>query len=64
MHLVRVEGRGRRTFAGRGSGERLQLKFAGEGWVVVQSYEEIQFRHGGGGEPGGGRGSVIGAPLD
>lgn len=26
---------------GRGSGESIQLKFAGEGWVVVQPYEEV-----------------------
>ena len=26
---------------GRGSGESVQLKFAGEGWVVVQPYEEV-----------------------
>jgi len=25
---------------GRGSGESIQLRFAGEGWVVVQPYEE------------------------
>jgi uncharacterized protein (AIM24 family) len=34
-----------RTFVGRASGESLQLKFAGEGWVVVQPYEETMFRH-------------------
>jgi uncharacterized protein (AIM24 family) len=32
------------TFLGRGSGESLQLKFAGEGWVVVQPYEEVTFQ--------------------
>lgn len=26
---------------GHGSGESIQLKFAGEGWVVVQPYEEV-----------------------
>jgi uncharacterized protein (AIM24 family) len=26
---------------GRGSGESIQLKFQGEGWVVVQPYEEV-----------------------
>ena len=26
---------------GRGSGESIQLKFAGDGWVVVQPYEEV-----------------------
>jgi uncharacterized protein (AIM24 family) len=29
-----------RTFLGRGSGESIQLKFRGEGWVVLQPYEE------------------------
>ncbi len=29
-----------KTFLGRGSGESVQLRFAGEGWVVVQPYEE------------------------
>ncbi len=29
------------TLLGRGSGESIQLKFSGEGWVVVQPYEEI-----------------------
>jgi uncharacterized protein (AIM24 family) len=29
------------TLFGRGSGESLQLKFAGNGWVVVQPYEEV-----------------------
>jgi uncharacterized protein (AIM24 family) len=29
---------------GRGSGESVQLKFAGTGWVVVQPYEEVVFQ--------------------
>ena len=29
------------TLMGRGSGESIQLRFAGEGWVVVQPYEEV-----------------------
>ncbi len=29
-----------KTFIGRGSGESLQMKFEGEGWVIVQPYEE------------------------
>lgn len=33
------------TLFGRGSGESIQLKFAGEGWVVVQPYEEVTFQH-------------------
>jgi uncharacterized protein (AIM24 family) len=32
------------TLVGRGSGESIQLRFAGEGWVVVQPYEEIVFQ--------------------
>jgi uncharacterized protein (AIM24 family) len=31
---------------GRGSGESIRLKFQGEGWVVVQPYEEVLFQHG------------------
>jgi uncharacterized protein (AIM24 family) len=30
-----------RTLIGRGSGESLQMCFEGEGWVLVQPYEEI-----------------------
>lgn len=30
-----------KTFFGRGSGESIQMKLAGEGFVVVQPYEEI-----------------------
>ncbi len=30
-----------KTFFGRGSGESLQMKFRGEGFVVVQPFEEI-----------------------
>jgi uncharacterized protein (AIM24 family) len=32
------------TLLGRGSGESVQLRFAGEGWVVVQPYEEVVFQ--------------------
>ncbi len=35
-----------KTFLGRGSGESLQLKFQGNGFVVVQPYEEVMFQHG------------------
>ncbi|MDQ5852554.1 MAG: AIM24 family protein [Chloroflexota bacterium] len=31
-----------RTLLGRGSGESIQLKFEGSGWVVLQPYEESQ----------------------
>lgn len=30
-----------KTFLGRGSGESIQMKFSGDGFVVVQPYEEI-----------------------
>jgi uncharacterized protein (AIM24 family) len=33
-----------KTLLGRGSGESIQLRFAGEGWVVVQPYEEVTFQ--------------------
>ena len=29
-----------KTFLGRGSGESIQLKFEGQGWVMLQPYEE------------------------
>jgi uncharacterized protein (AIM24 family) len=32
-----------RTFLGRGSGESIQLKFEGDGWVVLQPFEEVYF---------------------
>ena len=35
---------GQRWSFGRGSGESVQLKFAGDGWVVVQPYEEVVLR--------------------
>ncbi|QDS90527.1 hypothetical protein EC9_47410 [Rosistilla ulvae] len=36
-----------KTFFGRGSGESVQLQFRGNGFVVVQPYEEVYFQHGG-----------------
>jgi uncharacterized protein (AIM24 family) len=33
------------TLLGRGSGEAFRMKFEGEGWVVVQPYEEVVFQH-------------------
>lgn len=42
-----------KTLLGRGSGESIQLKFAGSGWVVVQPYEEVYFQQEGGGSGGG-----------
>jgi uncharacterized protein (AIM24 family) len=32
------------TLFGRGSGEAFRMKFEGEGWVVVQPYEEVVFQ--------------------
>ncbi len=34
-----------KTFLGRGSGESLQMKFEGNGFVVVQPYEEVYMQH-------------------
>ncbi len=36
-----------RTFLGRGSGESIQLKFEGQGFVVIQPKEELYFQRGG-----------------
>ena len=33
-----------KTFLGRGSGESIQMQFDGEGFVVIQPYEEAQFQ--------------------
>ncbi len=41
-----------KTFLGRGSGESIQLKFEGQGFVVVQPKEEVYFQHHGGGTGG------------
>jgi uncharacterized protein (AIM24 family) len=38
-----------KTFFGRGSGESIQMRFAGEGFVVIQPYEEVAFQGQGGG---------------
>jgi uncharacterized protein (AIM24 family) len=37
-----------KTFFGRGSGESVQMKFAGNGFVVVQPFEESALQHSGG----------------
>ena len=34
-----------KTFFGRGSGESIQMRFQGDGFVVVQPYEEVYFQH-------------------
>jgi uncharacterized protein (AIM24 family) len=36
-----------KTFIGRGSGESIQMEFKGEGFVVVQPYEEVIYQHAG-----------------
>lgn len=36
-----------RSLIGRGSGESVQLKFDGQGWVVLQPFEETYFQAGG-----------------
>ncbi len=33
-----------KTFFGRGSGESIQMKFEGEGFVVIQPYEEVYMK--------------------
>ena len=35
-----------KTFFGRGSGESIQMKFAGDGFVVIQPYEEVYMQAG------------------
>ncbi|XZE54167.1 AIM24 family protein [Planctomycetaceae bacterium SH139] len=35
-----------KTFFGRGSGESFQMEFNGEGFVVIQPYEEVILQHG------------------
>ncbi|GHC09906.1 AIM24 family protein [Cerasicoccus arenae] len=34
-----------KTFVGRGSGESIQMEFAGDGFVVIQPYEEVYMQH-------------------
>ena len=34
-----------KTFLGRGSGESIQMEFSGEGFVVIQPYEEVYLQH-------------------
>ena len=36
-----------KTFFGRGSGESIQTEFAGNGFVVIQPYEEVMFQQNG-----------------
>ncbi|MGK0187661.1 MAG: hypothetical protein ACI9R3_003449 [Verrucomicrobiales bacterium] len=36
-----------KTFIGRGSGESIQMEFKGDGFVVVQPYEEVVLQQGG-----------------
>lgn len=35
-----------KSFIGRGSGEEFQMKFLGDGWVLIQPYEEVYFQQG------------------
>jgi len=35
-----------KTFFGRGSGESIQMLFQGDGFVVIQPYEEVYMQHG------------------
>jgi len=35
-----------KTFFGRGSGESVQMKFEGDGFIVIQPYEEVYFQAG------------------
>lgn len=37
-----------KSFFGRGSGESIQMEFNGDGFVVIQPYEEIAMQHGAG----------------
>lgn len=39
-----------KTFIGRGSGESIQMRFEGDGFVVIQPYEEGVFQSGSSGE--------------
>src|SRR5690606_9261682 len=36
-----------KSFFGRGSGESFQMEFNGEGFVVIQPFEEVMFQVGG-----------------
>jgi uncharacterized protein (AIM24 family) len=36
-----------KTLIGRGSGESVQLRFSGDGWVVLQPYEEVYMQQSG-----------------
>jgi uncharacterized protein (AIM24 family) len=33
-----------KSLLGRGSGEEFQMKFSGDGWVLIQPYEEVYFQ--------------------
>ncbi len=38
-----------KSFFGRGSGESIQMEFNGDGFVVIQPYEEVSLQHAAGG---------------
>ena len=49
-----------KTLTGRGSGETVQMSFAGQGWVLVQPSEGKIAAIGAGGSSGGGLGNILG----
>ena len=50
-----------KSLIGKGSGESLQLGFAGEGWVLVQPSEGRVESAGANGDGGGGVGGLLGS---
>lgn len=48
-----------KNFIGKGSGESIQVAFAGQGWVLVQPSEGRVAASGGGGGGGGGLGGLL-----
>jgi uncharacterized protein (AIM24 family) len=50
-----------KNLVGRGSGESVQMAFAGQGWVLVQPSEgRVEAAQGSGGSSGGGLGNLLG----
>jgi uncharacterized protein (AIM24 family) len=52
-----------KTLIGRGSGETVQISFAGKGWVLIQPSEGKVMSQAAGGSGGGGAGGAIGKLL-
>ena len=50
-----------KNLIGRGSGESIQMAFAGQGWVLVQPSEGRVVPQPGGGGSGGGLGNILGS---